>query len=177
MSIESTPADDLQDWRDRTSAFLRDQRRAFSEQRPIEIDVDDMIGAKGHRLDALNEALGSGDLEEGWSHNSLAVTEGAVNDGEPFPALQEEAFGHEGLVEQMQPLLGRLAAHRAEQALEPIGRAMHELREPIRTVTINHLFLNETAERTARRLGTSIETVEFLADVALDLLSSHISFD
>jgi hypothetical protein len=172
--------EDLQSWRSRRANFaeellLRGQEGWSSR---LEIDVDDMIGAKGRKLEPTSD-MWPDDLspDDDWTPNEGAVRNGAAKDGIEFPGYIEEGWGHEGHFEQIAPLLSKLLARKADDAVKFLGKAVDRLREPVRTVAINHLYLDQDAEHTARCLGTSIETVVFLADIALDQLAEHISFE
>lgn len=135
-----------------------------------------MMGVAGNKLDFTGK-LSTIDIEDGQTPNSMVVQAGQEdNMDEPFPARIEAGWGHEGHKEQIIPLLGKLAARNAEEALVPIGKAVDELREPLRTVAIYCLYFDNGAEDTARSLGISVEAVEFLSDVALDILACHVNF-
>jgi|SRR5580704_13933132 hypothetical protein len=191
-----TPAEDLAAWRKRTQTFIeyRDGPRYWPDDAPVdlEMDVDDMIGAKGRKLAStqaeLDQAATANVNEETgehgplWTPNANVVRNATRDADEPFPETYEEGQGHEDHMDvTVKPLLGLIAGRIADESWQRLGAAIDGLREPVRSVAIHHLYLGhgtqESAEKTARALGTSVETVTFLADIALDMLATHLRFE
>jgi hypothetical protein len=183
---ESTPADEVQAWRDRAAAYRHEvyEGHGFHGWDFTELDAYDMMGFNGAKLDPPPQNLTPKQIEDGeMSHNANAVEDARGdnnydNEWQPWrECIGEQWGGPYGIARHLKPLLGKLAAHTALEAVEPITKAMDELREPIRTVAINCLVFDKGVEEVASTFGLSLQTVEFLCDVALDLLASHIHFD
>ncbi|HVX20776.1 MAG TPA: hypothetical protein VHB02_05465 [Acidimicrobiales bacterium] len=156
----------------------------------LEIDVDDLIGAKGEKLEPTPEMLvGLGpdprhpEAPE-LTPNSIVVVRGrpdsfphdpdnAELDGPP--ADDHVDWGsREHLQEVTARIAGRMVTRKAGVLVEPLMQAASELREPLRTVAIAHLYNSHSTEEIARSLGTSVETIEFLAELALDQIAARI---
>ncbi|HLX87235.1 MAG TPA: hypothetical protein VKR22_02065 [Acidimicrobiales bacterium] len=180
MTAESSPADDVQAWRERIAAF----EEAVREEQFPELDLLDMMGAKGRSPDSpTNIGLCDEALNAGVTPNSAAVAHGHSQSGhgddrEHFPAIIEEMEGHEGHVNLLEGLIQQLASRIAPEAVAPLGKAVHELREPIRTVAIACLYTGYVSkEEAAQGFGVPLELIEWLCDVALDSLAAHFRIE
>jgi hypothetical protein len=89
------------------------------------------------------------------------------------------------MVERTRRLLGDgPLAGKAEEAVEPVCRILDGMREPLRTVGLLSVYgesyttddrsIPPTTEELAGSLGASAETIEWLRDVAMDMLSAQV---
>lgn len=181
---EASPDQDLQDWRERCAEFERMVHEPEGDI--VEIDVGDLIGAKGRVVPPPAEPAEG--AEDGVTHNFLVVREGlptVSGDSDrtrhgQFPAVIEETIGRDAHIAIAAQLLSRLASRRASEIVDALGRAVNDLREPLRTVAIAGLYSGEPADspkELASWLGTSAETIEFVSEIALDQLAAHLHFD
>lgn len=174
MSNETIPDQAVQAWRARHEAFAEAMADTDVPSGHIAIDVNDLIGGKSQSLQPLPEDWPE-DFSSDPSHpNYLSPNQNLTYNAREFPGWLEEADPDECL-RCSERLLGRLARRKAAEAWEPLKHALDGLREPIHTVAINCLFLGVDTEKAARAFGTSVETIEFLTDIALDQLEVHVS--
>lgn len=192
MSSEHEPTSPtVQAFWDRHEAFaaLRDGETPTAQ--PPEIDVEGLMGTKGAKLSPTIVDYQLNHPEPDFTitpNHRLTVN----SDRRAFPlyndqdnwytaAVQEE--GQAELLAVTAGILGRLAARKtvADRALpapmgavEPLQQAIDELREPLRTVAINRLYYGVAPDEAARCFGTSVETIEFLTEVALDQVALRL---
>jgi hypothetical protein len=150
----------------------------------VEVDVDDLIGAKGEKQTPTDDEVrhfGPDPTDPGYISPNGNLVNNADSEEFPFdmdigwfaPAVQDD--GPEQLRKITESLLGRLAARKAAEAVMPLQYAVDALREPLRTVAINCLYLDVDSAKAARAFGTSVETIEFLTELALDQLAAHLT--
>jgi len=161
------------------------ETEVIGEQFP-KLDVLDMMGAKGRSLEPPSPAdsgLSAQSIEDGITANSSIVSLGHSQyeidrNPTPFPVYIEEMEDTEGHAKFVESLIGKLASRKAREAIAPLGKAVDELREPIRTVAIACLYTPyNSKEEVAHAFGVPLELVEWLCDVALDSLATHVHID
>jgi hypothetical protein len=174
MSTESDPRREIDRWRERYRAFVE---AAKDPTQTPELDVLDLLGARGQSISTTGPGIDPESAKDGWSINNAAVRAAYDTDDGPFPEIVSEQIGQEDHLRLIEPLLAKLAMRKAPEAIGPIGRAFDQLREPVRTVAITNLYWNLGAEETARVFGISAEMVTLLSDLALDIVESHLIFE
>lgn len=183
---ESSPVDDLIAWRNRTKTFLSYERPGHdrdSHGRRVEIDIDDLIGANGRKLAPTSEELGFFNPPDadgvGAERPIDTPNQYALRTATEIPTCVQTDFTAEERAQNVRALLGPVGARNAEQLVGPLEEALDRLKNPVRVVAFRYLYFGlgtpEAAEDTARELGTSVETVAFLGDVALDLIGSYLT--
>ena len=174
MSEQSNRNQAVEAWRARHEAFVNARH---PRDHSLEIDVDDLVGAKGERLEPIAEdwlyEFSSDPASPHYETPNMVL----VGNAEEFPEIP---FYRDNPEEQTwamatEQILGRLASRKVAVAIEPLKMAVNGLREPVRTVAINCLYLGASSEDAARCFGTSVETIEFLTDIALDQLAAHVN--
>lgn len=186
MSEQAAPINPLDAYRSRVQAFT--DAMADEARRPyiFEIDVLDLMGMRGEVQPTISEDWRDFPRDPN-DPNYLSPNMTIVQHGYEFPDL-DLWLDNEGEFEHAtQNLLGRLAQHTVpaeadknrvdrpawlvDELKEPLKAAVDGLREPVRTVAINCLYLDFTPEHVARATGTPVEAVDFLIQVALDQLA------
>ena len=158
-------------YRQRCAEFVR-IRDGYSE-RPehFGIDVDDLIGATGEKLqptpaDRVEVMFGDPTTPEYYLAKSR-ITDGASD-------YLSDTYLEEQYLEDTERVLGKLTTRMAEQFVEPMKQTIRNMREPLRTIAVSCIFQDEDPESIARALSTSVETIDFLTQVALDVLAASI---
>jgi hypothetical protein len=77
-------------------------------------------------------------------------------------------------VVQSERVLGLLATRKAQDFIRPLFRKVASMREPMRTVATQCLLNDKDPTEVARLLELSIETVDWLAQTALDSLADLV---
>ena len=196
MNVESSfPIGSIESYRERVRAFVeaRDDPSRRPESQDFEIDVYDLMGFRGEILESRPEDWPKEFSDDPDDPNYLSPNMALTQNSEDFPEL--DLFNdNEGELElATERLLTRLKEHtdqrvdsslasadepeiarRAKLTAEPLKQVVNKFREPIRTVAINCLYLDTTPEKAARAFGTSVETIDFLTQVALDQLAEHV---
>ncbi len=189
MTTESTSTKAVQAWRDRSAAYVRGLQQAGWNNDGgtlTEIDVYDLLGVKGKipptPAELVTEAEEGGETLNSWRLRFVASDPNL----DPWLEKFEEADGTPPyMVERTRRLLGDgPLAGRAEDAVHPVCRILDGMREPLRTVGILSVYgvsfvshdhsTPPSTEELAGSLGTSVETMEWLRDVALDMLSAQV---
>jgi hypothetical protein len=145
----------------------------------VEVDVDDLIGAKGEKQTPTDDEVrhfGPDPTDPGYispNGNLVNNANSQVFPNDPLRGLSED--GPEDLRQVTGSLLSRLVTRKAAEAVMPLQYAVDALREPLRTVAINCLYWELDSAEAARACGTSVETIEFLTELALDQLAAHLT--
>jgi len=173
---ELTP-DVVADFRKRSKSFSDARDGRVDRDEELTIDVNDLIGASGRPPHQTPEARR--DLEHsmrsiGESSEINRNAEMTANTVDPEWIFKDEDGSYSECPER---LLGHILERKGEEVVKQMQQALIDLREPIRTVAINCLYLGATPEQAADAFGTSIETIIFLTDVALDQLTSRLHLD
>ncbi|HVX20671.1 MAG TPA: hypothetical protein VHB02_04925 [Acidimicrobiales bacterium] len=194
MSIEggeqhSTPQEDLAAWRGRTEAFLRIEEPGYAHTAdgwPVEIDIDDMIGAKGRKLEPTQELRDELNyvIDQPGVHPDPPVTtpnHQLLHEAGIIPSFIRTDFDPPEWAEHVGAVLGPAAARQPEKYIDRLETVIAGLRNPLKVIAFHYLYVGkgtpEAAERVATEFGTSVETVAFLGDVALDIIEAHIRFE
>jgi hypothetical protein len=178
-------------YRQRVQAFI--ETRDDVDKRPggMEIDMPDLIGFKGEVHPPITEDW-CGFSSDPTSRDYVTPNTILMNNSVNFPDEMDLFIDNPGTLEECSAKAAdHLKAHVApkhagqheghpaefladipvEELLEPMQRAVNALREPLRTLAINCLYLDATPEEAARSFGLSVEAVSFLLDVAQDQLA------
>jgi DNA-directed RNA polymerase specialized sigma24 family protein len=147
-------------------AFVRRPGDAPGTER---LDVDELVGAKGERRQPTEDdwrAWRDFGRSSIYEPNALIVSEVAnlYEEDEDDPGARR-AFQYGAA-----RILSRLALRLAPVAADAFRDCLDQLIEPVRTVSISCLILGIDHETVAGRLGTSVETIDFLVEVALSHL-------
>jgi hypothetical protein len=183
---QTTPQEDLAAWRERTGAFLSIEDPGYAhtaDGRPVEIDIDDMIGANGRKLEPTQEQrdeVNPPDRGTGIRPDPATNTPNSqkLYEASEFPSFIRTDFDRSDQADSVAAILGPAAARDPERYIDRLEAVIAQLRNPMQVVAFHYLYNGrgtpEAAEYVATELGTSIETVAFLGDVALDIIAAHI---
>lgn len=149
------------------------------------IDVNNLIGANGTRLVPNDEDLWFRRQDQRAHSEPNSVLLGEVYN---LYSCAEADASHDDYLDQdylgarrdfelgAADILQRLAARLAPLAADVFKDRLDQLTEPVRSVGIACLMLHMRREAVARRLQTSVETVDFLVEVALSHLEPLVEF-
>lgn len=194
-SPQFDPAADLQAFRQRGHSFLQERlaERDLPEyvQRTLEIDARDLLGLKGHVQETGPWDVIPGSPPDPSEPHYISWNMALTLNSSEFPDCAIFQDDPEELRNATSRILAELGNYPLrpgddnrgmdreldlDAAIDPLREAVDCLREPVRTVAINCLYMHDTSrEETARVLGLSVETVQFLVDVAFDYLRARLS--
>jgi hypothetical protein len=188
MTEFSRPDEAIQAWRDRSAAYVRGlQRDGWNDDGTrAEIDVYDLLGVKGKIPPTPAELVTEAEAGEETPNTYRLYFVMGDSDLNSWLEKVEEADGMPPyMVERTRRLLGDgPLAGRAEEAVEPVCQILDGMREPLRTVGLLSVFgvsfvardrsIPPSPEELAGSFGTSVETMEWLRDVAMDMLSAQV---
>lgn len=151
--------------------------KALREVADAEIDIDFLIGAKGQRQTPIDSdwpdfAGVPRDSEDAVTYGVTPSTVLTHNANE-FITYDAEL---ELLVPAVRSTLGSLLDRLTLRAAEPFRQTIDQMMEPVRTIAINCLLWNIEPEDAARVFGTSVETIDFLVELALHELAGVVEF-
>jgi hypothetical protein len=162
-NINTDMSRDRQDYRERRERFA--ELMSILPVEPLEIDVDDLIGAKG-KQGGLTPAERDEEREMPYDEG-LAPTLKSNLTSNSAEFLTTFNF-HEHFMRGGETILTHLLPRIVDDNQDSLAEIVDRMTEPVRTVAINCFYLGCDYETAARQLGTSIETIDFLAEVALD---------
>jgi hypothetical protein len=140
------------------------------------LDVADLIGSKGTTLEPSDDDWGSY-REAGGKDEALEPNAEITYSASLFLYDADSGGGDDGMYEAGAAKILKLLADRAaERASKSFRETLDQLMEPVRTVGICYLYHELPREEIARRLTISVETVDFLAEVALSHLDQLVEF-
>jgi DNA-directed RNA polymerase specialized sigma24 family protein len=173
MQSHDTSISPKDDSRARPEEFVELREQNVRQPKRSVIDIDGMIGATGEQLSPLDA-----DWDPRWGRNEtdpdyyspgMNFTENAAAYSDP------ETYEPEIHIAGAERALRMVAAEKAADASEQIRQAVTAMPEPVRTVAVNRIILGASPESLARGLNTSVETVEFLTQMAVSLLAVHVT--
>jgi hypothetical protein len=136
------------------------------------MDVADLIGAKGDKLQPTEADRVTRTFSDVASPSDFYWAKSRITDD--AGDFLGDVYLDEFYLECTQRVLGKLVTRKAEQFCEPLKQAVRSMREPLRTIAVSTIFQDEDPDSIARALSTSVETIDFLTQVALDFLATSI---
>lgn len=170
--MEGTPQEPERQPRDYRYYTENAYHLSADDARDESIDVADLIGAKGVKREPNKEDWYDWehmDQEPNLKPNPLTVETALefLQDHETY-----EEYWETGAIN----ILHMLARRQGPAAADSFRFTVDQLMEPVRTVAVNCLFMEEPREAVARRLETSVETIDFLIEIALSHLEQLVEF-
>jgi hypothetical protein len=166
MTERNEAASKHRDLRFYTADAYEDVRDSPADEATPRVDVNRLVGADAKRLEPTTEDCQlAGGLDPVIDRSVESLTAHAWP-----PDSENRELGARRILEQ-------LAERKAPEAAATFQRAISQLIEPVRTVAVSYFYGGAiSVEATARQLHTSVETVEFLTEVALMYLEPLVEF-
>jgi hypothetical protein len=145
----------------------------------LRLEISEMIGANGEVVDPVAEVIEIVREEEEARDNFSPI--GDLN--ARAVRWADEAFRRPPDPESLESfetgamrVLHRLARRMAPAASEAFRKSLEQMMEPVRTIAVTTLVQGWSHEAAAQQLGCSVETVDFMVEVALSHLEGLVEF-